>query len=70
MNEYTVGMSVVSADELEQIEGGYGIVFFAGMAIGYGVVKSLQEGSEVVPGLGVFLLGTKAIATAAGARPQ
>ena len=68
----TVGMSAVSMEELEQTEGGLGLVFFAGVAIGYGVTKALMDdgGGEPVPGLNQFLLGTKAIATAAGGRPQ
>ena len=71
----TVGMSTVSAEELEQIDGGF--AFALGVLAGIGSVvvgmeigKSLDGGGgEPVPGLNQFLLGTRAIATAAGGRP-
>jgi lactobin A/cerein 7B family class IIb bacteriocin len=71
----TVGMSAVSANELEQTDGGIlpfvvAAIVVGSAAISYGVTKSVMGsgGGEVLPGFNGFLASTKGIAAAG--RPQ
>jgi hypothetical protein len=62
----TVGMTPASMEEMRQTDGGL-LVFFIGMAIGYGVTKGLMGGGgggETLPGMDAFLAATKGIAAA------